>query len=81
MLTTPRAQRMENSSFGTLEALASDIAETVTLYLRLERAEPVDGSGSQLKIIVDKPIAVPFADAPSVELRVNTRDVPVRVYH
>ncbi|UNI14884.1 hypothetical protein JDV02_001465 [Purpureocillium takamizusanense] len=73
--------RLENSSFGTLEALATDIAETVTLYLRLERAEPLDGSGSQLKIIVDKPIAVPFADAPSVELRVNTRDVPVSVYH
>ncbi|KAJ6446018.1 dihydropteroate synthase [Purpureocillium lavendulum] len=69
--------RLENSSFGTLEALASDLAETITLYLRLEREEPMDGSGSQLKIIVEKPIAVPFADAPSVELRVNTRDVPV----
>ncbi|POR31245.1 Uncharacterized protein TPAR_08555 [Tolypocladium paradoxum] len=69
--------RMENSSFGTLEALAADLSETITLYLRVEREEPLDGTGSQLKITVEKPLAVPFADAPCVELRTNTRDVPL----
>ena len=68
---------MESSSFGTLEALVADLAETVTLHLREEEQEPADGSGSRLRIVVDKPVAVPFADAPSVELRINTRDVAV----
>lgn len=68
---------MENTTFGTLEALVVDLSETITLYLRMEGEEPRDGTGSQLKIAVEKPLAVPFADAPCVELRTNTRDVPL----
>lgn len=68
-------QKLEASSFGTLEALAAHLAETVSRYLRAEQQEALDGSGSHLTITVEKPIAVPFADAPSVELRTNTNDV------
>ncbi|EQL02506.1 dihydropteroate synthase [Ophiocordyceps sinensis CO18] len=68
-------QKMDSSSFGTLEALAAHLAETVSRYLRAEQHEPLDGSGSHLTITVEKPIAVPFADAPSLELRANTNHV------
>ncbi|KAM4059042.1 dihydroneopterin aldolase domain-containing protein [Hirsutella rhossiliensis] len=68
-------EKIEASSFGTLEALAAHLADTVSRYLRAEQQEPLDGSGSHLTITVEKPIAVPFADAPSVELRTNTNDV------
>ncbi|RDA89739.1 hypothetical protein CP533_1054 [Ophiocordyceps camponoti-saundersi (nom. inval.)] len=62
------------SSFGTLEALAAHLVKVVSLYLRAQRLEPADGSGSRVTIIVEKPMAVPFADSPAVELRLNTND-------
>ncbi|KYK57685.1 dihydropteroate synthase [Drechmeria coniospora] len=70
-------ERMESSSFGTLEALATALAETITLCLGQGSAWAGRSgtTGSQLKITVAKPIAVVFADAPSVVLRINTRDV------
>ncbi|KJZ78309.1 hypothetical protein HIM_02347 [Hirsutella minnesotensis 3608] len=65
---------IEASSFGTLEALSARLAEVITCYTREEGHEPNNGSGCHLTVAVEKPIAVPFADAPSVELRVNTKD-------
>ncbi|PHH75264.1 hypothetical protein CDD80_2510 [Ophiocordyceps camponoti-rufipedis] len=63
------------STFGTLEALAVHIMKVVALYLSAEKLLPLDGSGSLVTIILEKPMAVPFADAPAVELRLNTNDV------
>ncbi|KAF4594693.1 dihydropteroate synthase [Ophiocordyceps camponoti-floridani] len=63
------------STFGTLEALAVHIMKVVALYLNAEKLLPLDGSGSLVTIILEKPMAVPFADAPAVELRLNTNDV------
>ncbi|RDA85174.1 hypothetical protein CP532_2366 [Ophiocordyceps camponoti-leonardi (nom. inval.)] len=62
------------SSFDTLEALAAHLLKIVGNYLRAQRLEPADGSGSRVTIIVEKPMAVPFADSPAVELRLNTND-------
>ncbi|PFH55838.1 hypothetical protein XA68_17529 [Ophiocordyceps unilateralis] len=69
------SQETIDSSFGTLEALAAHLLRVVSLYLRAERLEPPDGSGSHITIIVEKPMAVPFAEAPAVELRLNTNEV------
>ncbi|RCI14517.1 hypothetical protein L249_6857 [Ophiocordyceps polyrhachis-furcata BCC 54312] len=66
------------SSFDTLEALAAHLLKIIARYLRAQRLEPGDGSGSRVTIIVEKPMAVPFADAPAVELRLNTNDVLAR---
>lgn len=66
---------MTNSSFETIEALLADLALQVTTHLAKKHQEPLDGEGWLLKIAVEKPIAVVFADAPCVELRINTNDV------
>ncbi|KAG8421197.1 hypothetical protein J3459_007698 [Metarhizium acridum] len=69
------AKAMTNSSFETIEALLADMALRITTYLVQNHDPPADGEGWQLRIAVEKPIAVVFADAPCVELRINTNDV------
>ncbi|KAK8925307.1 hypothetical protein VCV18_005734 [Metarhizium anisopliae] len=60
---------------GTIEALLADMAVRITAHLVRNHTPPADGEGWQLGIAVEKPIAVVFADAPCVELRINTNDV------
>ncbi|KID90129.1 dihydroneopterin aldolase family protein [Metarhizium guizhouense ARSEF 977] len=69
------AKAMTDSSFETIEALLADMALRITTHLVRNHEPPADGEGWQLGIAVEKPIAVVFADAPCVELRVNTNDV------
>lgn len=65
---------MTESSLETLEALADVLATQITAHLRT--AHPSEsGNGWKLKISLAKPVAVPLADAPCVELRVDTRNV------
>lgn len=66
---------MSESSYETLEALVADLAVSIATHLAFKHKPPADGDGWNLKISVEKPIAVVFADAPCVELRVNTNDV------
>lgn len=66
---------MTDSSFETIEALLADMAVRITAHLVRNHTPPADGEGWQLGIAVEKPIAVVFADAPCVELRINTNDV------
>ncbi|KAF5125515.1 hypothetical protein E5D57_010203 [Metarhizium anisopliae] len=66
---------MTDSSFETIEALLADMALRITTHLVRNHEPPADGEGWQLGIAVEKPIAVVFADAPCVELRINTNDV------
>ncbi|KAH7170950.1 hypothetical protein EDB81DRAFT_185224 [Dactylonectria macrodidyma] len=63
---------MTDSEFGTLEALAAKIVSHVTKHLNpgLGRLPSVDSW--YLQIGLEKPTAVPFADAACVELRTST---------
>ncbi|OAA48683.1 dihydropteroate synthase [Metarhizium rileyi] len=69
------SKAMTDSSFETIEALLADMALHIAMYLAKNHKEPADGEGWLLRIAVEKPIAVMFADAPCVELSINTNDV------
>lgn len=66
---------MTESSFETIEALVGDLAVRMTGYLVERHRAPEDGGGWHLRIAVEKPVAVVFADAPCVELVIGTNDV------
>ena len=68
---------MTASSFETLEALAMKLMRTIAHHLK-SKCEPLLGkaAGWEVCITLEKPIAVPMADASCVELRMNTNDVP-----
>ncbi|KAG6003292.1 hypothetical protein E4U21_002220 [Claviceps maximensis] len=68
-------EAMTSSSFETIEALLGNLAVRMTDHLKKRHVAPEDGKGWQLRIAVEKPIAVVFADAPCVELNVGTNDV------
>ncbi|KAG5951066.1 hypothetical protein E4U53_003832 [Claviceps sorghi] len=68
-------EAMTSSSFETIEALLGDLAVRMTGYLKKKHVAPEDGRGWHLRIAVEKPIAVVFADAPCVELNIGTNDV------
>jgi dihydroneopterin aldolase len=68
---------MTDSSFETIEALLADMALQITTHLAKKHKPPLDGQGWQLKIAVEKPIAVVLADAPCVELNINTNQVVI----
>ena len=58
-------QFVESSSYGTLERLANDIVKT------LSSRKPLVGfckEDSWIRVRIEKPVAVPFADAPSIEV-------------
>ncbi|OTB07588.1 hypothetical protein M426DRAFT_317896 [Hypoxylon sp. CI-4A] len=60
---------MEASSFETLEALASHVASKILSDFRIgDNPAPMRERGWQVKICLEKPIAVPFAECPSVEV-------------
>jgi len=54
---------MENSSFGTIEALAKNIGDQVLSLWR--------GRCKEIRIHLEKPTAVPLADTPVVEIRLS----------
>ncbi|KPM35253.1 hypothetical protein AK830_g11320 [Neonectria ditissima] len=66
---------MTKSSFETLEALATDLASHITTHLRSTAGDSQGTPTWQLQIGLEKPTAVPFADAACVELRTSTDDV------
>lgn len=66
---------MAKSSFETLEALATDLATNLKTHLLTTPADSQDTPTWQLQIGLEKPTAVPFADAACVELRTSTDDV------
>ncbi|KAG6006457.1 hypothetical protein E4U43_000437 [Claviceps pusilla] len=68
-------EAMTSSSFETIEALLGDLAVRMTGYLKERHTAPEDGRGWHLRVAVEKPIAVVFADAPCVELMIGTNDV------
>lgn len=60
---------MSNSSYETLEALATELSLKITSHLTSKQET---GAGWQIKIGLEKPTAVALADAVRVELRVDT---------
>ncbi|KAG6021868.1 hypothetical protein E4U41_002373 [Claviceps citrina] len=68
-------EAMTTSSFETIEALLGHLAVRIKSYLVERHAAPDDGGGWHLRIAIEKPIAVVFADAPCVELEVGTNHV------
>lgn len=63
---------MEKSSFETLEALGAHLAKNIKKDFRPNPKELVSGDeGWQMKICMEKPTAVPFAECPIVEMRVS----------
>ncbi|KAI1504358.1 serine/threonine-protein kinase psk1 [Biscogniauxia marginata] len=64
---------IENSSFGTLEALGNHVAEKILSDFRIgDSPKPMRERGWQVKVCLEKPIAVPLAECPSVEIRVGS---------
>ncbi|QUC17911.1 uncharacterized protein UV8b_02152 [Ustilaginoidea virens] len=74
-LETVVVKVMTDSAFETIEALVADLAAHITAHLVGSYGRCKDEHGWHLRIGVEKPIAVVFADAPCVELSVNTNDV------
>ncbi|KAI1334745.1 serine/threonine-protein kinase psk1 [Xylariaceae sp. FL0016] len=63
---------MGESSFETLEALGTHLANKILLEFRIgENPQPMRERGWGVKICLEKPIAVPFAECPSVEVRMG----------
>jgi hypothetical protein len=59
---------MEESAFGTLEALAARVVEAVRMHVALDGSQ--DGSESRgypITIGLEKPVAITFAEAARVE--------------
>ncbi|KAG9257818.1 uncharacterized protein F5Z01DRAFT_303302 [Emericellopsis atlantica] len=65
---------MKDSSFETLEALAAKLSVELTQYLTKTYTTP-GKEGWRLIIALEKPVAVPLADCPCVELSIDTADV------
>ncbi|KAI1142796.1 hypothetical protein F5Y05DRAFT_366228 [Hypoxylon sp. FL0543] len=62
-------ETMEASSFETLEALASQVANKILSDFRIgDDPAPMKERGWQVKVCLEKPIAVPFAECPAVEV-------------
>lgn len=69
---------MESSSFETLEALGSHLGREVLRRLRShieENSYPPIPKDCQARIILEKPVAVPLADCPVVEVLVRDEDL------
>ncbi|KAI5466082.1 hypothetical protein BGZ63DRAFT_348773 [Mariannaea sp. PMI_226] len=64
---------MMSSSFETLEALATYLASHITEHIASSGADSPDSSGWHLQIGLEKPTAVPLADAACVEFRTSTQ--------
>lgn len=68
---------LEKSSFETLEALGADISHTIIQNLKPNPKELVyTDEGWQVKLSMEKPTAVPFAEGPVVETRISSRPQP-----
>ncbi|KAI1757092.1 Dihydroneopterin aldolase-domain-containing protein [Xylaria castorea] len=66
-------ETLESSSFETLEALGTHIARKILDEFRIgDSPQPMKERGWQVRVCLEKPIAVPFADCPSVEVRVGS---------
>ncbi|KAI0433670.1 Dihydroneopterin aldolase-domain-containing protein [Xylaria sp. FL1042] len=64
---------LESSSFETLEALGTHIANQILDEFRIgDSPQRMRERGWQIRVCLEKPIAVPFADCPSVEVRVGS---------
>lgn len=65
---------MEKSSFETLEALGDHLSKTIIRGFKPNPKELFSGpDGWQMKISMEKPTAVPFADCPVVEMLFSSR--------
>lgn len=67
---------MSDSSYETLEALGTHLTVAIAAQLRASHTQPRDGSGWEINISLEKPVAVPLADAACVEMSTNTANVP-----
>ncbi|KAJ3495478.1 hypothetical protein NLG97_g3371 [Lecanicillium saksenae] len=67
---------MSDSSYETLEALGTHLTVAIAAHLRAKHTPPRDGSGWEINISLEKPVAVPLADAACVEMSTNTANVP-----
>jgi hypothetical protein len=67
---------MSESSFETLEAFAALLTTEMTRHLRAKHKVPRGSPGWHINISLEKPIAVPFADAACVETQTDTNDIP-----
>ncbi|KAI1401054.1 Dihydroneopterin aldolase-domain-containing protein [Hypoxylon fuscum] len=60
---------MEASSFETLEALASHVASKILSDFKIgDDPAPMKERGWRVRVCLEKPIAVPFAECPAVEV-------------
>ncbi|TQV97201.1 hypothetical protein V2A60_000174 [Cordyceps javanica] len=69
-------QVMSDSSYETLEALGTQMTVVIAAHLHRKHTPPRDGAGWIINISLEKPIAVPLADAACVEMSTNTANVP-----
>ncbi|KAF3056004.1 hypothetical protein GL218_07185 [Daldinia childiae] len=66
-------ETMESSSFETLEALASHIANKILSDFRInDDPKPMKERGWRVKVCLEKPIAIPTAEFPAVEVTMGS---------
>jgi len=67
-------QTVEESSFQTLEALLSHLSRIIITYFIIPRFSQLPNTAlyPRIKISIEKPTAVTFADAPVVEILVDS---------
>ncbi|KAK8145076.1 hypothetical protein G3M48_004956 [Beauveria asiatica] len=68
---------MLESSYETLEALGTQMTVVIAAHLQRKHTPPRDGAGWNINLSLEKPIAVPLADAACVEMSTNTVNVPI----
>ena len=66
---------MMDSSFETLEALALILARVAKGWLVAHSKRPEGDGAWKLTVTLEKPVAVPFADASCVELIAYTNEI------
>ena len=59
---------MEESSFETLESLGTHMAEEIMAFIPPKRHRTGRELGWQVKVSLEKPVAIPLADGPVVEI-------------
>lgn len=69
------SQAMSYSSYETLEALATYLTAKVARHLSADHDPLSDGAGWHIKVGLEKPVAIPLADAACVELSTDTNDI------
>ena len=70
---------VEESSYETLESLAEDLAARIIKFFVLSQPPTALPAPAGVRITIEKPNAIPFADAPVIEIYRSAEESDVHV--